>query len=1680
MKTVLKRVLSIVLCLSMLAGLIVVGDASDDRTYADTASTTLETRNNAYSGTYPSALKTNKLEDLGTAENPLVVLEVVPTLDQAQFGYFIPGCEPIDMDAVSKDYQTSRENMNLFHNFDLVNLTGHWLTPLFYEDIPSDSPYSVYRTESNAADYPERDGLTYTDSPQYVDGGKVVNCWYPDNSDDTCKEHGCFLNVGKNKGNFTRKYDYYAGINMSDVTAPDSNGQKYYFQYAGENKGDYNWVKQSDVPSNITVDDNSNPDQCIWMTRTGKFKCKVFAPYFYNKDTFIKKVFKDSSYGDDSFVSNVLTITPELLQSRLDLIDEADLIFFHTAQNTQVSRTVLWYQYNKDESVRSQSAGDLEDFDKHDLTNDMVIRIMRRMATDDPTALIFEAKGQVANNHELNIYKLMLMVTQFKPNDFVNTLGLLDVIEQKTKEQGTSKLYYPAQDSNMSYVWQPTTIRPKNEEGTRPAPTGTFAFDPNGNDITDYMRFDGGNFGLHNVFEKIMTYDGRNSMFQEFLEVGSVSNSTSDPLNGGNATSDLADYYKGKGPFSILEVMKFILSVSQYTPKLRVLEVEPCQQFIYQNDSYRMKDEDGNVKKDDNGKELGWKEYYEGLFPWYDSSQVGSGSWVEDESLLQVTTMTTAEFIGSTGRYEYGQQDEMSNPVLTIDSSDDLIAKYDMIVFGALQDKSNGKDGYNDTNLGNLIYTAVGDLVYTSSAEVSNVKMKNIQRDQIRYASNDITLKKMLELKDFLRAGKPIVVDSDLYDSDGNVDTKKVDKSSKLYDLLTWKDGTDKKANEKIFRYGSFTGKTMKKVIMKSSCQIIFYNDPNAYPTEYSYSEQDISYTVNGKTYTAKGAIASENYETKDAAGDAVMRFHFKIKGVAGRNYQVRLNIDSDGDGVYRGSLKEHSEIDNMNIALGKTGDDADVYDTNEVPLIMIVATDADFNNLVNPDQLQAEQSYYAKYTLPDDRLGIIPWKLEVCDADNNYLRSSAVDYTAFKTTQKPAELHVLQMCLPQNGNWKDDNLKNCWGKSMFHVFGTDCVDIGQKYYDPDYEYTEHSSDKLLNKLKEDSSWDGTLQTAEKFNQFLEPLRNTEFDVHIQFMFNSDWNTLFGNDAKDRDGNPVADGDRIDNWESFLSEYDMVILGFNDLNTFADNKVYQAGIMDYINQGKSMILSHDIVSAPSFPDEAGQQKYTYGTYTPWMRTVSGQRKAFYNKDEDTDTYVKSYMETLSNGSKVDAESSLTNTLKNDKYYHQFSAGTDFDSIEENLIGTYAKENIDNSAQLYGKYFISKPKPSNGDLKKDRVTVDGTDMSGVSWPESVAGTSLIKLTNNGQITSYPYQFDSVIQISNTHVQNYQLDMDYEEGGDVNVWYNLTDVFDPDVTSAGLGKGNSDGRTEIYSAKNQDSRNNFFIYNKGNITYTGSGHGGDNNGGSKSNVMTDDEVKLFINTMISAYRPPEAGPYVTIDNATSVASDGSSMLYVDYDAVRDADGNDSVDGDTLDSNVATVVTDEGTKERMVRVEFTVKNGSLSSLGSGGATSDESEGGEGDNSSSEESSNSENNVENSSGEVTEGNQTTNVSDNKTYYLSITRQDGTSVEASAIQSPEGAKHEQQTNGSKYMIVEANKKYVMYVPYSDVTHNGQLKYSFTTYAKYKKLFRKTERTMRTPKKTTDLTVMILPLFNLN
>ena len=200
-------------------------------------------------------------------------------------------------------------------------------------------------------------------------------------------------------------------------------------------------------------------------------------------------------------------------------------------------------------------------------------------------------------------------------------------------------------------------------------------------------------------------------------------------------------------------------------------------------------------------------------------------------------------------------------------------------------------------------------------------------------------------------------------------------------------------------------------------------------------------------------------------------------------------------------------------------------------------------------------------------------------------------------------------------------------------------------------------------------------------------------------------------------------------------------------------------------------------------------------------------------------------------------------------------------------------------------YISNTIYNDDSLNDDNYYMPITVPGSISTPHrGVYMTSAITQVGSGSITSYPYDVntskfggetgntdDGKIRIMPTHDQYYQINLN---DGDTTVWYCLADP-------SGTTEAN-----RCYDLLPNDCANSYYIFTSGNVTYTGAGH---------ANIFTEEEAKLFLNTLVGAYRAAKEKPEVHFRDANDTlnieyqvltanerkSTTGSTSTFIDKD-------------------------------------------------------------------------------------------------------------------------------------------------------------------------------------------------------
>ncbi len=665
------------------------------------------------------------------------------------------------------------------------------------------------------------------------------------------------------------------------------------------------------------------------------------------------------------------------------------------------------------------------------------------------------------------------------------------------------------------------------------------------------------------------------------------------------------------------------------------------------------------------------------------------------------------------------------------------------------------------------------------------------------YPGNDITAVKMRELYEFCAvANSPIIIDDSLFSNvaESKINTNLMDSSSNLYQLFT-NDTNGLLGTAPCYAEGNVDYDTMSALMNEDRVRLLVSSVPPTYK---------------------EGQGDSLNYLNPQNQESRVLEYKFVLQGKQDTKYKVRLFIDMNADGQFNRATEM---LDSLVIRTGRT-------------------------ILSNRATLEAGKEYTVQRSI-SDYVGVMPWKLEVYEVDNESVRHSVTGMTAIKPVKKNDEgtgfvkekLNILQVT-----SAKDDI--NKYGENNAYMPTTkemeDLDALGDTYKGKKYSQLTNNQRNTVNSILSDVSSSGSnRQIAYDFWVYLSSLK--EFDISITRVSLSEL------------AEGIREGHLNDEGVDFkMDNFNMLIMGFADCYNEITDEASLVAVEDFIESGKSVLFTHDCSSFLNYSKQRVTNSRFYATNSGlsyWGYNINKRFRNMLGMDRYGVTLMYGnekvenenfYFANVGNRTIPVHTTSLMGTLNE----AGFVAGAAYEEIAQEM----AKKDV-----LY-KYNNNQEKiwlDSSGDkayvqgytrllLKDDDNGVEGYTSTNVSN------------VNAGQITRYPFTIPDNFSVASTHSQYYQLDL---EANDIVVWYCLAD--------------NSGVFNQFYN----DARNNYYIYSKGNIMYTGVGHSGG---------LSENEIKLFINTMVAAYAAsadPTAPKIINFDRTTG--ADEIDYLYVDYD-------------------------------------------------------------------------------------------------------------------------------------------------------------------------------------------------------
>lgn len=307
-----------------------------------------------------------------------------------------------------------------------------------------------------------------------------------------------------------------------------------------------------------------------------------------------------------------------------------------------------------------------------------------------------------------------------------------------------------------------------------------------------------------------------------------------------------------------------------------------------------------------------------------------------------------------------------------------------------------------------------------------------------------------------------------------------------------------------------------------------------------------------------------------------------------------------------------------------------------------------------------------------------------------------------------------------------------------------------------------------------------------------------------------------------------------------IAGYDMIVLGFSDdyqLLSGDNEKKVVNDIKQYIKTGKPVLFSHDTIMFYPNRDTAKT-----------LRMPSGQ-----------DRYGVTDASILGERIAYQPNSNKKTVLTQTQGYSNLTIWRYISGRAANITEPKKKEKEDLTLNSAG---VKYNRPLF--IWAENILAFSTNYTDNG---NGADNYFVENINKGQITTYPYTLPDKFAVANTHGQYFQLNMeqddDFDGQGDVVVWYTLGDTTGDKVSKYSINPG--------------DGVNNYYIYNMGNVTYTGAGHS--SIGGTSAQKY---EAQLFVNTLVAAYQAANKPANVKFYETKSSIGKELTSVAVPYDS------------------------------------------------------------------------------------------------------------------------------------------------------------------------------------------------------
>ena len=892
-------------------------------------------------------------------------------------------------------------------------------------------------------------------------------------------------------------------------------------------------------------------------------------------------------------------------------------------------------------------------------------------------------------------------------------------------------------------------------------------------------------------------------------------------------------------------VIQYILStngdnVSFVKSSISVLEIQPTAAFKY--NAYNMESDqyDFCKKAVQNNRDKFIHDYI-------------NPEWVEEgkQGYVSFDSMTVSEFVCR--NENIGEKYDMiyigSQFYSNINHSDSKknIYYHNYMTDAKSWDIVNDKEvkytitKYNDTAMTGMVYYNIGDLHVMNSdgGKYSNTPVEKIgvyldteneySVKETRYSGIDLNTEKLEQLKVYLDAGHPIVVAGDLMcaDKSGNSYCVNPTRRDVGNNTTKWDRGRIDNSSKmyELFQYAlhhTYNGDTGKYVVEGTNMAL---NDSRISSNKYEnfISESDVERNLTSWE-TIYGYLNTPKLYLDISAMPTA--YTYELKTVKDKTNTNRTVINPETV-----TYLEPDEDGTTNLEYEFTISGVSASNTNykyNIRLYVDVNSDGKYSNDEECDDAVVTEAATGREMDTDE--------------DGRYQLEEGVAYK-LKREVPSTYMGIIPWCLRAELSSDSRIQTNEIGYTCVKAKKKEVIKILQIML---YDNQNNLQNDILNEGKYNN----------RFGVFIENL--ADYDVKVISLPMKTFVQQYV------DSGYKEDAMGFYNSYNFETKYpgagkgvDMLLLGFGDAwpAKYVTDAYAQQSIRKFAETGRPVLLCHDFLmysntysQAKNLRDVFGMDRYGVTSGLQQLKKGDGHGSYPWN-DAATDADARW------NKAGQEAERS--------GYQVAYMPDT------ERTVLSRATQGFSDAIQL--RY----PGGSNNALKGS--------YSPLANVNNIQGEWYIDQLNSGRLTEYPYHIAKSFQTSRSHAQYYQLniesDADQDGNSDLSVWYVLSKNKDSKVRMS-----DSIFPTAFYSATPGDGINNYYIYNKGNVTYTGAGHG---------EITQEEEIKLFINTLLAAYTAAEQAPEVKFFETQYSTSNELKNVAIPYDSTvtkkLDDDGN-----------------------------------------------------------------------------------------------------------------------------------------------------------------------------------------------